>query len=312
MPDKDKVLSEDPFNLYDILNKRKDTGDDLKFPPSFTPSVTNAMEVNKKVEGDTSNEVNEHVNSTSNKLEESVPKGKFSSNNSVCSKRVHTSGSILQLMDELVKETKIESIKLVNIKTLWGNSFFDYALSSSLDTWKSLATVDSNGMINLKKKLQALKIVIKQWTKNAKKSSYKAKISIQSKLFDIDKILDQGDENTKFFHGILNNKCSQLAIRGTLVNDEWIVDPLAVKSVFLKYFPNQFSSFVSPRICFADQFTNRLSLEQQADLEQNVSNEEITSAVWDCGTNKSLGPAGFIFEFFRRYWKLLEHDIVDL
>ncbi|GJZ10213.1 hypothetical protein Tco_0544972, partial [Tanacetum coccineum] len=103
MPDKDKVLSEDPFNLYDILNKRKDSGDDLKYPPGFTPSVINMEEVNKKVKGATSNEVNEHVNSTSNKLEESVPKGKLSSNNSVCSKRVHTNGSISQLMDELVK-----------------------------------------------------------------------------------------------------------------------------------------------------------------------------------------------------------------
>ncbi|GJU27410.1 RNA-directed DNA polymerase, eukaryota [Tanacetum coccineum] len=94
------------------------------------------------------------------------------------------------------------------------------------DTWKSLATVDSNG-----------------------------------------------DENTKFFHGILNSKRSQLAIRGTLVDGE-------------------------------------LSLEQQADLERNVSNEEIKSAVWDCETNKSPGPDGFTFEFFRRYCKLLEHDIV--
>ncbi|GJX45274.1 hypothetical protein Tco_0261950 [Tanacetum coccineum] len=97
---------------------------------------------------------------------------------------------------------------------------------------------------------------------------------------------------------------------GITVDGEWIVDPLAVKSVFLKYFPTQFSSHVSPRICFTDQFTNRLSLEQQADLERNVSNEKIKSAVWDCGTNKSPGPDVFTFEFFRRYWKLLEHDIV--
>ncbi|GJY45787.1 hypothetical protein Tco_0434850, partial [Tanacetum coccineum] len=57
----------------------------------------------ERVKWATSNEVNEHVNSTSNKLEEFIPKGKLSSNNSVCSKRVHTGGSILQLMDELVK-----------------------------------------------------------------------------------------------------------------------------------------------------------------------------------------------------------------
>nr|GEX01742.1 reverse transcriptase domain-containing protein [Tanacetum cinerariifolium] len=48
---RDKVLSEDPFNLHDILSKRKDSGDDLKYPPSFTPSVINTKEVNKKVKG---------------------------------------------------------------------------------------------------------------------------------------------------------------------------------------------------------------------------------------------------------------------
>nr|GEY54690.1 RNA-directed DNA polymerase, eukaryota [Tanacetum cinerariifolium] len=133
------------------------------------------------------------------------------------------------------------------------------------DTWKSLAIVDSNGMINLKKKLQALKIVIKQWTKDAKKSGSKIYSSLSYK----------GDENTKFFQGIINSKRSQLAICGILVDGEWIVDPLAVKN-----------------------------------LEQNVSNEEINSAVWDYGTNKSPGPDGFTFEFFRRYWKLLEHDIL--
>ncbi|GKE08686.1 hypothetical protein Tco_1412237, partial [Tanacetum coccineum] len=46
------------------------------------------------------------------------------------------------------------------------------------------------------------------------------------------------------------------------------------------------------------------------DLERNVSNEEIKSVVWDCGMNKSLGPDSFTFEFFCRYWKLLEHEIV--
>nr|GFC51615.1 hypothetical protein [Tanacetum cinerariifolium] len=64
---------------------------------------------------------------------------------------------------------------------------------------------------------------------------------------------------------------------------------LAVESVFLKYFSTQFSSPASPRISLADQFTNRLSREQQADLERNVANEEIKSVFWDCGTNKFHG-----------------------
>ncbi|GJU36469.1 RNA-directed DNA polymerase, eukaryota [Tanacetum coccineum] len=52
----------------------------------------------------------------------------------------------------------------------------------------------------------------------------------------------EGDENTKFFHGILDSKCSQLAIRGTFVDGEWIVDPFAVKSTFP---PGCNSSFIA-------------------------------------------------------------------
>nr|GEW57699.1 hypothetical protein [Tanacetum cinerariifolium] len=98
----DKVLSDDPFNLYDILNKRKDSGDDLK--------------------GATSNDVNEHVNSILNKLEEFVPKEKLSSNNSVYSKRVYTVDSILQLIDELVK---------VAFRIVCDDYFVDFAIIST-------------------------------------------------------------------------------------------------------------------------------------------------------------------------------------
>lgn len=42
------------------------------------------------------------------------------------------------------------------------------------------------------------------------------------------KWLIEGDENSKYFHGILNKKRSQVAIRGILVNEEWVDDPVKV------------------------------------------------------------------------------------
>nr|GEZ17848.1 RNA-directed DNA polymerase, eukaryota [Tanacetum cinerariifolium] len=39
--------------------------------------------------------------------------------------------------------------------------------------------------------------------------------------------------------------------------------------------------------------------------------KEIKKAVWDCGIDKSPGPDGFTFGFYRRYWKLIENDVVD-
>ncbi|GKA71148.1 RNA-directed DNA polymerase, eukaryota [Tanacetum coccineum] len=55
-----------------------------------------------------------------------------------------------------------------------------------------------------------------------------------------------------------------------------------------------------------------LSLDQVADLERYISYDEIKSAVWDCGTDKSPGPDGFTFEFFRRYWNIIDHDVVSV
>ncbi|GJS54920.1 RNA-directed DNA polymerase, eukaryota [Tanacetum coccineum] len=193
------------------------------------------------------------------------------------------------------------------------------------DTWMHLNIEDSNGMIKLKKKLQALKIIIKEWQKKAKKCSYKKKSSIQSKLSDFDKILDQGGSNEviindrsillKELQDIISMESEEVAqktklvIRGVLMNGDWIVKPNAVKSEFLKHFSSQFDLPNTHRICLADEFNNRLSLEQQEDLKRNVTIKEIKRAVWDYGTNKSPGPYEFTFEFFDRYWEFLKNDI---
>ncbi|GJR53713.1 RNA-directed DNA polymerase, eukaryota, partial [Tanacetum coccineum] len=143
----------------------------------------------------------------------------------------------------------------------------------------------NNSIPILKKKLQALKTSIKQWIKDDNICSNSTKLSIQNHLYAIDKSIDQGrcneflaiegDENSKYFHGIINKKRSQLAIRGVLVEGDWIVEP-----------------------------------SHLSDIERDVTYDEIKKAVWDCGTNKSPGPDGFTFEFFRRYWKIIDDDVV--
>nr|GEY51870.1 RNA-directed DNA polymerase, eukaryota [Tanacetum cinerariifolium] len=49
------------------------------------------------------------------------------------------------------------------------------------------------------------------------------------------------------------------------------------------------------------QFVGLLLIDQVQDLERTVTYEEVKRAVWDCGTNKSLGPDGFSFEFYRNW-----------
>ncbi|GKD11084.1 RNA-directed DNA polymerase, eukaryota [Tanacetum coccineum] len=44
------------------------------------------------------------------------------------------------------------------------------------------------------------------------------------------------------------------------------------------------------------------------DLDCAVSRDEIRRAVWSCGENKSPGPDGYTFEFFRKYWRFIGPD----
>ncbi|GJT79929.1 RNA-directed DNA polymerase, eukaryota [Tanacetum coccineum] len=74
------------------------------------------------------------------------------------------------------------------------------------DSWKNSTILKPNAMIYLKKKLQSLKNDIKLWTKEAKSQSSSTKLSIQNKLFEVDRIIDQGGSNEE----ILNRRSTPL------------------------------------------------------------------------------------------------------
>ncbi|GJY34651.1 hypothetical protein Tco_0419120 [Tanacetum coccineum] len=81
--------------------------------------------------------------------------------------------------------------------------------------------------------------------------------------------------------------------------------PCRVKDEFRTHFATRFQDpgFSRGRLNFS--FPNRLNLEQAVDLETLISRDEIRNAVWGCGENKSPGPDGFTFEFFRKFWAVV-------
>nr|GEY06184.1 RNA-directed DNA polymerase, eukaryota [Tanacetum cinerariifolium] len=118
----------------------------------------------------------------------------------------------------------------------------------------------------------------------------------------------EGDENSKFFHGVINKRHSQLAIRGVFVNGDWYTDPSMVKEAFLDHFTARFKQPSCGRLKLNMSFPNGLSSDQVSDLDKDISIDEIHKAVWDCGESKSPGPDGFTFAFFRRYWHFIGPD----
>nr|GEX62972.1 RNA-directed DNA polymerase, eukaryota [Tanacetum cinerariifolium] len=187
---------------------------------------------------------------------------------------------------------------------------FDQMVTS---TWSSITLDDRNGMVRFKKKLQILKKEIRTWVADYKRRQSRRLTEIKSKLHDIDVLLDQGgaiegDENSKFFHGIINRKRANLSIKRIMVDGEWVDDPIRVKEEFRTHFATRFQAPDANRCRLDFRSPNRLSLEQASDLESLVTNEEIRSAVWGCGEDKSHGPDGFTFDFFRKFWSIIGPD----
>ncbi|GJZ02518.1 RNA-directed DNA polymerase, eukaryota [Tanacetum coccineum] len=194
-------------------------------------------------------------------------------------------------------------------------------------TWRSFSHSDRNVMIRFKKKLQELKkiigldkdknssylvfqaIYIKELLSMIKRadqggvfdSSLIRRHELKCQLNDI-KAMEatyslqkskvrwaiEGDENSKYFHGIINKKRSYLAIRGVFDEGIWLTDPSLVKKAFIDHYGTRFKKPTMAKLKLKFSFPNRLSQEQTADLERGVSHDEIRSAVWDCGENKSL------------------------
>nr|GEX88236.1 RNA-directed DNA polymerase, eukaryota [Tanacetum cinerariifolium] len=119
----------------------------------------------------------------------------------------------------------------------------------------------------------------------------------------------EGDENSKFFHGILNRKHNQTNIRGIMVDGVWNEQPTDVKREFLMHFQDRFAKPTERHASIDMGFPKTILDEQCQDLEREATKEEIKATVWDCGTDKSPGPDGFSFGFYHHFWSIIEHDV---
>ncbi|GJR88927.1 RNA-directed DNA polymerase, eukaryota [Tanacetum coccineum] len=167
-----------------------------------------------------------------------------------------------------------------------------------------------NGMIHFKKKLQELKKIIRYWIKDKNSQLSCSKQSILKELCDIDKELDQGRVSDSSLLRRHELKCQLNDIKVMEATDS--LQKSKVRwAAFIDHYGTRFKKPTMARLKLNFSFPNRLSQEQVADLERGVSRDEIRSAVWDCGENKSPGPDGFTFEFFKRYWEFIGPDFCD-
>ncbi|GJU01186.1 sodium/hydrogen exchanger 6 [Tanacetum coccineum] len=96
--------------------------------------------------------------------------------------------------------------------------------------------------------------------------------------------LKAGDANTTYFHKIVKSKCARNRIE--MVSD--------ASNIF--YNGNQVPN------AFVDHYNQFLGAEE-------VTNEEVKSAIFSMGDDKAPGPDGFIVAFFKKVWDVVGEDI---
>ncbi|GJV03866.1 putative RNA-directed DNA polymerase, eukaryota, reverse transcriptase zinc-binding domain protein [Tanacetum coccineum] len=121
----------------------------------------------------------------------------------------------------------------------------------------------------------------------------------------------ESGENSKFFHGLINSRRKSQMIQGIMHEGIWLTDPSVIKETFVNFYKDKFScqdSQVSFPLFIP---THRLHTSDRDSLEAIVSMDEIKMVVWECGSNKALGPDGYSFMFIKIFWELLKHDIQE-
>nr|KAJ0197333.1 hypothetical protein LSAT_V11C700368880 [Lactuca sativa] len=102
----------------------------------------------------------------------------------------------------------------------------------------------------------------------------------------------------------------QLAIRGVMIDGIWVDDPGRVKKEFQLFYQKLFSRNNGMCPTTDASIFSMLSEAQVHFLQTPFSHDEIKRAVWDCGSDKALGPDGFSFGFLKEYWDLISDDLV--
>lgn len=124
--------------------------------------------------------------------------------------------------------------------------------------------------------------------------------------------LNNGDRNTKFFHTWASNRRRKNLITEIRHQQSTIHDIPQIHDCFRDHFKQLLGNQEIPSIK-ADwkQLYPEGPLQLQ-ELEAPFTEEEIKNAVFQLASQKSPGPDGFSFEFYKKFWHILKHDLIKM
>ncbi|XP_019241489.1 PREDICTED: uncharacterized protein LOC109228125 [Nicotiana attenuata] len=125
--------------------------------------------------------------------------------------------------------------------------------------------------------------------------------------------IECGDANTKYFHAQWKIRSSQNSITSIYTDTGVkITDPKLVEQEFISVFQSLMGDCATEIPCTNTTVIKEgpcLTTSQQRSLIQDVTNEEITNAVWEMPKDNAPRVDGFPVGFFTRNWETVKKDI---
>ncbi|PWA79876.1 hypothetical protein CTI12_AA199580 [Artemisia annua] len=250
----DKEVSKDPFGIYDIFNRSKvgvNSESSIPYPPGFTPEVGNKTTMFANISQEVQQEQHKSASCSSRVFEEVE-------NSDIYVQYEGKGGRTKEIRKWVADFKSVQSSCIKDIKKklcdidkiLDQGGVTDDVLLSRMEIMKQLHDLNSSNNIDFVQKAKV------RWA-------------------------IEGDENTKFFHGVINRKRANLSVKGIMIDGVWVDDPSCVKEEFRYHFEERFNDPGTRRGSINFRFPNRLSIDQIADLNQRHSSSNVTyPSIW--------------------------------
>ncbi|KAK1282851.1 hypothetical protein QJS10_CPB22g00667 [Acorus calamus] len=201
-------------------------------------------------------------------------------------------------------------------------------------------------------KLRRLKVALKIWSRMAKSQRSKDKNAISSEIAALDALdecglleeedrvkrtglklsmlkilsmeeeewrirsralwLKEGDNNTRFFHKLANQRRRTNRIVAIKSRGVQLVEQQDIQQCFVTHFSSAYKARRGRRPPWEDEGLRRVPIGDAAILESPFTEAEIRRAVFSTEGDKAPGPDGFSSRFFQEFWDIVKDDIVSM
>ncbi|KAL8107899.1 hypothetical protein AgCh_024343 [Apium graveolens] len=123
--------------------------------------------------------------------------------------------------------------------------------------------------------------------------------------------LQEGDQNTRFFHKFASGrkKTNQIC-RLKDKHGEWKSNEVDIQEIIIDYFSELFTSLSNAGELSSGERVQNVTEEQNWQLLEPISNEEVKCATFSMHPEKSPGYDGLNPAFYQAYWSIVEKDVV--